>query len=399
MGWKDERYRRYRDLRDTIEQDSGGFPYGKSRPTANTHEYTLSGDRVLNFSSYDYLGLGQDERVRAFARECITRYGISTGASRLVSGELDIHGQLERELASFLGREAALLFVSGHATNVSVLGFLFGPADYIVHDQYIHNSVLEGIRLSRAQRASFKHNSVSDLERILLAAPSSARRLVVCIEGLYSMDGDHAPLQEILELKRRFRFLLVMDEAHSVGTTGRTGRGLTELSEAAPGEVDVLIGTLSKSLGSCGGFVAASAELVEYLRNGCPGFVFSTGIPAPVTGAAYQALRCLVEQPALVEELGAKAEQFRASLREVGLDPLGVESAPIVPVRVPARAVYGCAQNLRSRGVDVYPISYPAVSPSAARLRFFLSRRHRDEDLITTARAVADAVAESGRAS
>ncbi len=269
-SWKSPEYDEFVELHGLVGSLFDEFPYFRSLPHGNVEKYQTVKGPVLNFSGYDYLGLGSDPRTKEAAAQAVAQYGCSASASRLVAGELDIHNALEDALADWLGRESALAFVSGYGTNVSALGFLFGEDDLIICDQWVHNSVITGAKLARAQRLRFPHNDANALECILQEHQDASRRVVVCIEGLYSMEGDLPPLPEIIELKNRYGFLLFVDEAHSIGTVGRTGRGVTEHYGLPPTAIDIQMGTLSKALGSCGGYIAGSKELISYLNRSSP---------------------------------------------------------------------------------------------------------------------------------
>ncbi|MFI9504886.1 aminotransferase class I/II-fold pyridoxal phosphate-dependent enzyme [Nocardia sp. NPDC052566] len=382
VGWLEREYEGFLQFKSGLEESNGSLAYLKSLPHGNVHHYWAEERRVVNFSTYDYLGLGENEEVREYAKTCIDRYGVSTSASRLVSGQLDIHHELEEALTAFLGTEETITFVSGHATNVMTLGYLFGPEDLLICDQYAHNSIEIGAKLSGGEVRRFRHNDVGELEAILAEA-GTGRRVVVCIEGLYSMDGDLPPLPEILALKRRFGFVLYVDEAHSIGTVGATGRGVTEHFGVDIGEIDVLMGTLSKTMGSCGGFVSGTRELIDYLRFSGPGFIFSTGLPGPAAGAALKALQILRSHPEYVADLQRKSRLFSTKLLGGG-----THQTPVIPLLVRHDWVNDFALHCQQAGVRVFPISYPAVSRSATRVRFFLSRLHTDAHLLEGADVV-----------
>ncbi len=265
----------------------------------------IDGRALTNFCAYDYIGMAHDPAVTAATKGAIDRYGTGAGASRLVSGEKQIHRDLEHALAEFLGTPAAIVFVSGHATNVTTIGHLMGPGDLIVHDILAHNSILQGARLSGATCRGFAHNDWRALDVLLSAIRHSYRRVLIAIEGVYSMDGDYPDLARFVDIKEKHHAMLYVDEAHSLGTMGRTGRGLGEHAGVAPSSVDIWMGTLSKSLASCGGYIAGSAELIEYLKYTAPGFVYSVGISPPNAATALAALTVLRREPQRVARLHA----------------------------------------------------------------------------------------------
>ncbi|PWS38360.1 8-amino-7-oxononanoate synthase [Falsiroseomonas bella] len=355
---------------------------------------SLIGEReVINFGSYDYIGLNGDPRLHQAAMEAMARYGISASASRLVSGERPVHGVLERKLAAHYGAEAALAFVSGHATNVTLIGHLMGPRDVIVHDAAIHNSCVEGARLSGARRVPFAHNDAAAAERELRAARRGAQRALLVVEGHYSMDGDVPDLAAFVRMARKHDAWLMVDDAHGLGVVGATGKGAFEAAGVDPAEVDIWMGTLSKTLCACGGYVAGRSELVDWLRHTAPGFVYSVGMPPPLAGSAAAALDILHAEPWRVAKLQANARLLRDLCRTRGFDTGESAGLGIVPVVLGSsvRAARVSAALLE-RGVNALPIVFPAVPEGSARLRFFLSAAHEEADIRTTVEALAAAV-------
>ena len=245
--------RTLRRRRDEMRGRGLSMPYFRVQEGISRDSTVIAGRHYLNFSSHNYLGLSGDPEVTRAAAHAAIRYGTSVSASRIASGERAVHRELEAALARFLGCEDAIALVSGHATNVSVLGHLLGPEDLIVHDALAHDSILGGARLSGARRRPFAHNDMDALEDILATTRPEARRVLIAVEGVYSMDGDLAPLDRLIELKRKYKAILLVDEAHSLGVVGRTGRGIGEHYRVDRGDVDLWMGTLSKSLASCGG--------------------------------------------------------------------------------------------------------------------------------------------------
>ncbi len=355
----------------------------------------IDGRRCANFSSYDYLGLNGDPRVAAAAKAAIDRYGVSVSASRLVAGERDLHRELEAALAGLHDCEAALSFVSGHATNVTVIGRLMGRQDLVLHDAYAHNSIVQGAQLAGAQRLSFPHNDAAAAERLLSERRGRAKRVLIAIEGHYSMDGDTPDLAAFVALARRHGAWLMVDEAHSTGVLGATGRGLAEHQDADPAGVDLWMGTLSKTFAACGGYVAGRRELIEYLRYSAPGFVYSVGMSPPVAAAALEALRIMLAEPVRVARLNANAALFLDRARAAGLDTGSSEGRAIVPVITGSSIVAArLSHALLERGVAVQPILHPAVPERSARLRFFLSASHEPAQIEAAVAATAAALAE-----
>jgi len=338
--------------------------------------------RYLNFASYDYLALNGDPRVMKAAKAAIDRYGTTVSASRMVSGERAIHRELEQALARIYRAEDSIALVSGHAANVTVIGQLLGRDDVIVHDILAHNSIAEGARLSGARRVTFRHLDADAADKALTAARQRHGQALLVIEGHYSMDGDAPDLAAFVAVARRHRAWLMVDEAHALGVLGAQGRGSAERAEVDPGDIDIWMGTLSKSLVGCGGYIAGKQTLIDYLKRKTPGFVYSVGMAPPMAAAALAALEILVAEPERAARLNRNAALFLDLLRDGGLDTGTSIGAGIVPVITGSSIRAGrLAQALFERGIHVQPILYPAVPEQAARLRFFLTAGHREAQL------------------
>jgi 8-amino-7-oxononanoate synthase len=345
-------------------------------------ETVIDGQSYINFASYNYLGLNGDPRIAAAAKAAIDRYGTSVSASRPVSGERPIHRALEIALAGLHGAEDAVALVGGHATNVTVIGHLLGRNDVIVHDSLIHNSIAQGAMLSGARRVPFPHLDAASADRILAEARPRHRHALLVIEGHYSMDGDVPDLAAFVAVARRRGAWLMVDEAHALGVLGPRGFGSADHAGIDPGEVDIWMGTLSKSLVSCGGYIAGKKDLVAYLKRMAPGFVFSVGMPPPAAAAALAAVEILAAEPERVRRLNERARLFLDLARAGGLEVGGSVGAAIVPVITGGSIAAGrLAQALFRRGLNVQPILYPAVPERAARLRFFLTAAHSEEQV------------------
>lgn len=362
--------------------------FGIDNPFFRVHEAcagarTYIGEReFINFSSYNYLGLVGHPLVNKAAVEAIERYGTSPSASRLVAGERPVHRELEKSLADLYGVDDCVVFVSGHATNVSTIGYLFGPKDLVLHDSLIHNSVLEGARLCGAARRSFPHNDLHSLEGLLSEIRHQFERVLIVVEGLYSMDGDFPDLPRLVEIKQRFKAFLMVDEAHSLGVMGNSGRGISE-HFAVPGkDVDIWMGTLSKALSGCGGFIAGTRALVENLKYAAPGFVYSVGMSPPLAAASLQSLRILIQEPERVASLKDNTRIFLDEMRSAGIDTGLAEGYALVPLIVGSSVkAVKLSNQLFAHGINVLPIIHPAVEEKAARLRFFFSSAHTQEDI------------------
>ena len=389
-----EEYPEYRNLqRIKLGMKARGIdnPYFRVHEGANDNGALAEGRELITFSRYNYLGMSGDPAISQAAKAAIDRYGTSVSASRLVSGERPLHREIEEEIAGLIGTEDSIVFVSGHATNVSTIGHLFGKSDLIVHDALIHNSVLQGCQLSQATHLSFPHNNWHALDRILRESRSLFRRALVVIEGVYSMDGDIPEIPEFIKIKKRHGAFLMVDEAHSIGILGKTGRGIVEHFGINPADVELWMGTLSKSFASCGGYIAGSRALIEYLKYTAPGFVYSVGMSPPNVAAALAAIRLLKKEPERVQRLHELSRLFLLLARERGLNTGTVNSdSPVIPVIVGAslRALL-LSQALRRRGIDVLPMVYPAVPYDSARLRFFVNCTHTPEQIRFTLDVVA----------
>ena len=371
-----------RDAAASLELEN---PFFRAHEGVASAHSLIAGREVINFGSYNYLGLNGDPRVQAAAKAAIDRHGVSASASRMVSGERPVHGALEAALAAHYQAEAALVFVSGHATNVTVIGHMMGPRDLIVHDTAIHNSCTEGARLSGAKRVSFAHNDWHAADSVLAEARRGARRALLVIEGHYSMDGDIPDLPRFIEIARRHDTWLMVDEAHALGVVGARGRGVHEHFGIDPNEVDIWMGTLSKTLSACGGYIAGNLELIHWLKHSAPGFVYSVGLAPALAAAATESLAILQAEPERVARLQANTALFLQMAREAGFDAGTATPHAIVPVILGSSiAAARYSQKLLERGINVQPIVFPAVAEKAARLRFFLSSDHSEKDIRDT---------------
>ncbi|MDX1946477.1 MAG: 8-amino-7-oxononanoate synthase [Pirellulaceae bacterium] len=348
----------------------------------------IDGQTLVNFGSNDYLGLASDPRIVAAARDALAQYGWGSGASPLVTGRSNLHAELERKLAEFEGAEAALLFPSGYAANVGTIAALAGKGDAIYSDELNHASIIDGCRLSGAAVHVYRHGDVQHLEQLLQAERGFRRRLIVS-DSLFSMHGDKAPLTRLAELAEKSRAMLLVDEAHATGVFGRHGRGLCEEYEIEQ-RVAVRIGTVSKALGSHGGFVSGSRQLIDWLANRARSFVFSTAAPDAVAAAGLAALQVVADEPERRVQLLAKAERLKQRLNERGL-PLGDSRGQILPVMLgDASRTMAASALLRERGLFVPGIRPPSVPEGQSLLRISLSYLHTDEQLESLANALGE---------
>jgi 8-amino-7-oxononanoate synthase len=386
---------------EELEQRLGlAAAFGLKNPYFNVHERVtndtsvIGGRTMINWSSYNYLGLSGDPSVTRAAQDAVERYGTSVSASRVASGEKPLHRELEQELAQFLGTEDSIVMVSGHGVFVTTIGHLMGPNDLILHDSLAHDCILGGSKLSGAKRRPFPHNDFEALERQLAQLRPHYRRVLIAVEGVYSMDGDIAPLPEFIRLKKKYKCLLLVDEAHSIGVLGERGRGVGEHFGVDRADVDLWMGTLSKSFASCGGYVGGSKTLVQYLKYTAPGFIYSVGITPANAGAALEALAQIQQHPEKVRRLHERARLFLKLARERGIDTGTAGGSAVVPA-ILGNSLHSLqvSEALRLRGINVQPILYPAVEETAARLRFFITATHTEQQIRETVEVLAEEIA------
>jgi glycine C-acetyltransferase/8-amino-7-oxononanoate synthase len=384
-----------RDVADRLDdlRDAGLYRRLRLIESPQGPRVTLDGAEVLLLCSNNYLGLADHPRVRQAAADAAERFGAGAGASRLISGNMSIHERLERRLADFAGYEAALLFGSGYLANLGTVSALVGRGQVVFSDELNHASLIDGCRISRAERFVYRH---CDLEHLAWGLrKADGRGALIVTDAIFSMDGDVAPIAELVELARRNGCRLLVDEAHAIGSLGPDGRGA--VAEAGLGaEVDLIVGTLGKTLGSYGAYVCASAEIVDLLTNVARPFIFSTALPPPAVGAAIAALGILGAQSGMVEHLRLNGATLREALAENGLDA-GPSRTQIVPIVVgdAGSAIALCERVLEGR-VFAQAIRPPTVPEGTSRLRLSVMANHRPNDLRAAARVIARAAAELG---
>jgi 8-amino-7-oxononanoate synthase len=349
------------------------------------------------FSSYSYLGLIGDPRIQEPVDEAVARYGTSTGGVRLLTGTLELHHQLEQELAAFLGVDAAAVFSSGYDANVGVITSLFGPGDWAVLDRYAHRSIQDGCRMAGVDIRPFRHNDMGDLERRLKQARNKGvERVLVAVDGVFSMDGDQAPLADIVELKDRYGAFLLVDEAHALGAIGDSGRGTCEAQGIDPRRVDILTGSLSKGIPSSGGFVAGSAPLKIYVQHGSAPYIFSAALTPANAAAALAGIRALRDDPSIMERLRVNAERLREGVESRHLDA-GASTSPVVPLILGDEwRAYRWARAMLDDGVFVSAVVFPAVGRGMARLRLCATAAHEPEHFDRLFQAIDNRMAEEG---
>jgi len=355
---------------------------------------TMDGTQADNFASYNYLGLNGHPEVNAAVTRAVAQYGTSASASRVVAGERPIHRELEARLAAVHGTEDAVVMVSGHATNVTTIGHLMAGEDLILTDSLVHNSISEGARLSGAARMNFPHGDLDALEALLAEHRHKFNHVLIAVEGIYSMDGDFPDLKRLIALKSTFDAWLMVDEAHSVGVLGATGRGIAEHFGIDARGVEMWMGTLSKTFSSCGGYIAGSKALCDYLRATAPGFVFSVGLSPALAAAAIASIDLMEREPERVRRLAENGRRFLTAARAAGLDTGPSAGLSVVPVIVgDSIAAATLSNRLLARGINALPIVFPAVAEKSARLRFFITSDHTAEQIDRAVAATAEELA------
>jgi 8-amino-7-oxononanoate synthase len=377
--------------------NNGAARLGIDNPFFKLHEGTagatthIGGREYINFASYNYLALSGHPEIAEAAKTAIDCYGTSVSASRLVSGERPIHRELEQAIAKVYGVDDTIVYVSGHATNVTSIGYLFGPRDLILHDELIHNSVLQGITLSGARRLTFPHNDWAALDTLLLEQRHHFERVLIVLEGIYSMDGDYPDLPRFVEIKHKHKVFLMVDEAHSFGVMGKTGLGIREHFGLPGKDVDMWMGTLSKTLAGCGGYIAGEMALVEHLKFLAPGFLYSVGMSPPLAAASMAALKVLQREPERVAALRERGRFFLEHAAAAGIDTGTSAGLAIIPAIIGSSVrAARLSAALFERGINVQPILYPAVPEKSARLRFFICCRHTEAQILETIKALAE---------
>ncbi len=381
-----------------LEQAGLANPFLMANEQVDQRVARIDGREVVSFTSFDYLGLAGHPDVTRAAKAAIDRFGCSASASRMVGGNNTILDDLDSELARFLGTERAVVFPCGYGTNASVFNHLFGEGDLILYDELAHNSIMQGANASKAGRRSFRHNDHEQLDGLLRDLRSQYRRVVVAIEGVYSMDGDYPDLPKFIEVKKRHDAMLYVDEAHSLGTMGPGGRGICDFFGVDPAEGDLWMGTISKALGAGGGYLAGRERLIRYLGYTTPAFVFSTACSPPNAAAALEGLRVIQREPWRVTRLRERSELFIKLANDCNLDTGASADTPVIPIIVgsSSRAIL-VSQMLLERGINARPILYPAVRESAARVRFFLTAEHTEEQIVRTVETLAAVVAATAQ--
>nr|WP_216653113.1 aminotransferase class I/II-fold pyridoxal phosphate-dependent enzyme [Xylanibacter rodentium] len=359
--------------------EAGVYPYFRAITSKQGTEVEMAGQKVLMFGSNAYTGLTGDERIINAAKEALDKYGSGCAGSRFLNGTLDLHVQLEKELAEFEGKEDCLCFSTGFSVNAGVLAVVVGRGDYIICDDRDHASIVDGRRLSFAKQLHYKHNDMEDLENILKTLPKEAVKLIV-VDGVFSMEGDLCKLPEIVELKHKYNCSIMVDEAHGVGVFGREGRGVCD-HFGLTDEVDLIMGTFSKSLASIGGFIAGDADTINFIRHTCRTYIFSASDTPAATAAAMEALHILKSEPERLEALWKVTKYALRRFREEGFE-IGDTESPIIPLYVhDIDKTFLVTKMAFDAGVFINPVIPPACAPQDTLVRFALMASHTEEQV------------------
>ena len=365
--------------------DKQKYPRNQFRKHLSSSDATvnLEGREMINYSSYNYLALACDPRVKEAAKQAIDQFGTSTGSGRSITGEVDIHQDFERELCKVVGSDDAVLSVGGYSTNAFTVGYLARPQDLIIYDELIHNSALAGCKMTAARRFSFPHSDYDALDRLLAQHRDKYERAIVLVEGVYSMDGDIPDLPRILEIKKRHKALLMVDEAHSMGIIGPRGLGITDYYGIEGREIDILFGSMSKAFGTCGGYVAGSKALVAMLKYYAPGVLLYGAAPTPANAAAGLAtLRIMQQEPERAQRVQSNAAYFIEKAKAAGLDTYNSKDSGVVPIMMrDSELALWMSIQLFNNGICSFPMLYPIVPRDKSRLRFFINTKHTREQM------------------
>ena len=392
MGQLQERYKNYREPQKFMK--AGVYPYFRAITSKQGTEVEMAGHKVLMFGSNAYTGLTGDERVIAAAKRALDKYGSGCAGSRFLNGTLDIHVQLEKELAAFMQKDDTLCFSTGFSVNQGVLAQVVGKGDYIICDDRDHASIVDGRRLSFARQLHYKHNDMEDLERVLKGIPKEAIKLIV-VDGVFSMEGDLAKLPEIVELKHKYNCSIMVDEAHGLGVFGRQGRGVCD-HFGLNDEVDLIMGTFSKSLASIVGFIASDKDTINFLRHTCRTYIFSASNTPAATAAAMEALHIIQNEPERIEHLWEVTNYALKRFREEGFE-IGETESPIIPLYVhDVDKTFLVTKLAFDAGVFINPVIPPACAPQDTLVRFALMASHTKEEVERGVQALKKIFVEQG---
>ena len=392
MGQLQERYKSYRLPQEFMAK--GVYPYFRAITGKQGTEVEMGGHHVLMFGSNAYTGLTGDPRIIEKAKEALDKYGTGCAGSRFLNGTLDLHVQLEKEIAQFIGKDDCLCLSTGFSVNQGVIPALLSKDDYVICDDRDHASIVDGRRLAFAKQLHYKHNDMEDLERVLQRLPQDAIKLIV-VDGVFSMEGDLAKLPEIIELKHKYNCSVMVDEAHGLGVFGKQGRGVCD-HFGLTDEVDLIMGTFSKSLASIGGFIAADFDTINYLRHTCRTYIFSASNTPAATAAALEALHIIQQEPERIEKLWKVTKYALKRFREEGFE-IGDTESPIIPLYVrDTEKTFLVTALAFNAGVFINPVIPPACAPQDTLVRYALMATHTEEQVERSVLALKKIFVEQG---
>lgn len=392
MGQLQERYKSYRIPQEFMAK--GVYPYFRAITGKQGTEVEMGGHKVLMFGSNAYTGLTGDQRIIDKAKEALDKYGTGCAGSRFLNGTLDLHVQLEKEISKFIGKDDCLCLSTGFSVNQGVIPALLSKDDYVICDDRDHASIVDGRRLAFAKQLHYKHNDMEDLERVLQRLPHDAIKLIV-VDGVFSMEGDLAKLPEIIELKHKYNCSVMVDEAHGVGVFGKQGRGVCD-HFGLTDEVDLIMGTFSKSLASIGGFIAADFDTINFLRHSCRTYIFSASNTPAATAAALEALHIIQQEPERIEKLWNVTRYALKRFREEGFE-IGDTESPIIPLYVrDTEKTFLVTALAFNAGVFINPVIPPACAPQDTLVRYALMATHTEEQVERSVIALKKIFVEQG---
>ena len=392
MGQLQERFKHYREPQKFMEADV--YPYFREIEGKQGTEVEMGGHKVLMFGSNAYTGLTGDQRIIDAAKAALDKYGSGCAGSRFLNGTLDLHVKLEKEISKFIGKDDCLCLSTGFSVNQGVIPALLSKDDYVICDDRDHASIVDGRRLAFARQLHYKHNDMADLERVLQKLPQDAIKLIV-VDGVFSMEGDLANLPAIVELKHKYNCSIMVDEAHGIGVFGKQGRGVCD-HFGLTDEVDLIMGTFSKSLASIGGFIAADWDTINYLRHTCRTYIFSASNTPAATAAALEALHIIQQEPERIQALWDVTNYALKRFREEGFE-IGETESPIIPlyVRDVNKTVLVTALAFKA-GVFINPVIPPACAPQDTLVRYALMATHTKEQVDRSVVALKKIFVEQG---
>lgn len=392
MGQLQERFKSYRIPQEAMAK--GIYPYFRQITGKQGTEVEMGGHKVLMFGSNAYTGLTGDQRIIDKAKEALEKYGTGCAGSRFLNGTLDLHVQLEKEIAEFIGKDDCLCFSTGFSVNQGVIPALLSKDDFVICDDRDHASIVDGRRLAFAKQLHYKHNDMEDLERVLQKLPQEAIKLIV-VDGVFSMEGDLAKLPEIIELKKKYNCSVMVDEAHGLGVFGKQGRGVCDHFGLTK-DVDLIMGTFSKSLASIGGFIASDADTINWLRHTCRTYIFSASNTPAATAAALEALHIIQNEPERIEKLWKVTRYALKRFREEGFE-IGDTESPIIPLYVrDTDKTFLVTALAFNAGVFINPVIPPACAPQDTLVRYALMATHTEEQVERSVVALKKIFVEQG---